>query len=189
MERVSGTAALGGTVDFSCALQAAAQCTVEAAASVSEGEIAVEGVLHTVVFYREGEEERSLPVSLPFAFPVRSDRARAGDRAEMTAIVCGVSVRQKTEGELEAEGTLRLFFTLFGGEQTACVTELTAGEPVPESGAAIRVFMPAAGDTLWETAKKLGKPPEQVAEENPELAFPLRGDERIVVYRRRELGA
>lgn len=189
VERVSGTAALGGTVDFSCALQAAAQCTVEAAASVSEGEIAVEGVLHTVVFYREGEEENSLPVSLPFAFPVRSDRARAGDRAEMTAIVCGVSVRQKTEGELEAEGTLRLFFTLFGGERTDCVTELTAGEPVPESGAAIRVFMPAAGDTLWETAKKLGKPPEQVAEENPELAFPLRGDERIVVYRRRELGA
>ena len=188
VERVSGTAVLGGPVDFSCALQAAAQCGAEAAATVTDGAIEVDGVLHAIVFCRDGDEVRSVPVSLPFSFPVRSDRAKAGDRAEVTALVCGVSVRQKTEGELEAEGTLRLFFTLCGKSECACVTELTVGEPVRESGCAIRVFMPAAGDTLWDTAKKLGKPPEQVAEENPQLTFPLRGDERIVLYRKRELG-
>ena len=188
VERVSGTAALGGSIDFSCALQAAAQCRAEAAATVSDGAIEVDGVLHAVVFCREGSEVRSLPVSLPFSFPVRSDRAKAGDRAEVTVLVCGAGVRQKTEGELEAEGTLRLFFTLYGKTECACVTGLAVGSPAEEEGGAIRVFMPAAGDTLWDTAKKLGRPPEAVAEENPQLTFPLRGSERIVVYRKKELG-
>ena len=187
VERVSGTAALGEQVDFSCSLQAAAQCRAEVAAAAADGEIAVEGVLHTIVFCREGEEERSIPVSLPFAFTVRSDRARRGDLVQASALACGVSVRQRTEGELETEGTLRLFFVLYGKERVVCVTDLAVGEPSAASPAPIRVFMPAAGDTLWETAKKLGEPPEDVAKEQPSLTFPLRGGERIVIYRKKEL--
>ena len=186
VERVCGTAALGGKVDFSCALQAAALCRAEAAASVAEGEITVEGVLDTIVFYREGEEENSLPVSLPFSFPIRTDRAKAGGKAQVTAVACGVTVRQKTEGELEAEGTLRLFVTLYGETQAECVCELLAGDAEAE-GAAIRVYVPAAGDTLWDTAKKLGMPPEAVTEREPSLSFPLSGKERIVLYRRKTM--
>ena len=188
-ERVSGTAALDGSVDFACTLQATALSGVEAAAEVADGEVRVEGVLNTVVFYRDGSgAAQSARVSLPFSFPVRSDRARAGDRAVVRALACGVSARPKRAGELEAEGTVKLYIALLGETQGGCVSEFEAGEALPPPRAALGVYLASPGDTLWDTAKKLGKAPEQVRSENPDLAFPLTGKERIVVYRRREIG-
>lgn len=182
-ERVCGIAALNGQIDFSCALQAAGLCSVEAAASVSDGEVTVDGVLSAVLFCREGEAERGVPVSLPFSFPVRCDRARAGAEARVSALCCGVSVRQKKEGEAEVEGSVRLFVTLLSRERFAYIAEVAAGEPLPAPGGAVGIYFPAAGDTLWDTAKKLGCTPAQVQATQPSLTFPLTGAERIVVYR------
>lgn len=186
-ERVCGTAALGGQIDFSCTLQAAALCSVQAAASVSDGEITAEGVLSAVLLCREGELERGIPVSLPFSFPVRCDRARAGDVASVSALCCGVSVRQKKEGEAEVEGTVRLFVTLSARESAPYVSAVEAGEPLPAPAGAVSIWFPAAGDTLWDTAKKLGCSPEEVQASEPGLSYPLTGAERIVVYRRKEV--
>lgn len=187
-ERVSGTAAVDGTVDFACSLQASALCGAQVFAESAEGEISAEGVLNAAVFMKNGDGlPESVRVSLPFAFPIRCDRAKPGMRAVVTATVCGVSVRQKKEGELEAEGALKLFVVLFEGTSSAYVSRLEAGEAEEEKRSAIGVHIPAAGDTLWITAKKLGKTPEEVQSSNPELTFPLSGGERIVVYRRKNI--
>ena len=187
-ERVSGTAAADGTVDFACALQASALCGAQIFAEVSEGEISAEGVLNASVFLKDGEgRAECVRVSLPFAFPIRSDRAKSGMRAEITATVCGVSVRQKTEGELEAEGALKLFVVLFAAEKGEYVSRVEPGEEEAEKTSAVTVHVPAAGDTLWVTAKKLGKTPEEVQSANPDLSFPLAGGERIVVYRPKKI--
>ena len=188
-ERIGGTAAIDRKVDFSCALQASALARAEVAAIALDGEITAEGVIHAVVFYKDSAgAENCVKVSLPFSFPVRSDRARRGMHAEVCALVCGVAVRQKTEGELEAEGTLKLFVTLETEEEAEYVGGLTVGQPQAESQSAIGVYVPSAGDTLWETAKKLGKQPEEVQKANPELTFPLSGKERIIVYRKKQIG-
>ena len=187
-ERVSGTAAVDGSVDFACALQASALCGAQVFAEVSDGEINAEGVLNASVFMKDGEGNAAcVRVSLPFAFPVRSDRAKAGMRAAITATVCGVSVRQKTEGELEAEGALKLFVVLFAAEKGEYVSRIEPGEAEAKKTSAISVHVPAAGDTLWATAKKLGKTPEEVQSANPNLTFPLTGGERIVVYRPKQI--
>lgn len=183
-ERVCGAAALNGTIDFSTSLQAAALCSVEAAAEASDGEISVDGVLNAVLFCKEGETERGIPVSLPFSFPVRCDRARAGCAVSVSALCCGVSVRQKKEGEAEVEGTVRLFVTLSSRESYSYVADVEAGDALPE-GSAVSVYFPAAGDTLWDTAKRLGAAPEQLQASEPGLTYPLTGGERIVVYRRK----
>ena len=187
-ERVSGTAAADGTVDFACSLQASALCGAQVFAEVSDGEINAEGVLNASVFLKNGAgEPECVRVSLPFAFPIRSDRAKPGMRAAVTAAVCGVSVRQKTEGELEAEGALKLFVVLFACEKGEYVSRIEPGEAEEEKSGAISVYVPAAGDTLWVTAKKLGKTPEEVQSANPSLTFPLTGGERIVVYRPKKI--
>ena len=110
-------------------------------------------------------------------------------RAEVTAIASGVSVRRLREGELDAEGSVKLYVTLFAREENVYVRELSVGEARAEEGGAVGVYFPAAGDTLWDTAKKLGKTPEEVQAADPELQFPLTGTERIVVWRRKKLGA
>lgn len=185
-ERISGTAAAGGEIDFSCTLHSAALCNVQIAAAVGEGEITAEGVLSAILFYSDREgQECSMPVSLPFSFPVRCDRARAGDRAQISALCCGVTLRQKKEGEVEAEGSLKMFVTLFSQEKYSYVSEFSGKECKEQAPCAISVYLPQAGATLWEVAKCLQKTPEQVQASDPSLAFPLTGTERIVVYRKR----
>ena len=137
-----------------------------------------------MLFCKEGETERGIPVSLPFSFPVRCDRARAGCAVSVSALCCGVSVRQKKEGEAEVEGTVRLFVTLSSRESYSYVADVEAGDALPE-GSAVSVYFPAAGDTLWDTAKRLGAAPEQLQASEPGLTYPLTGGERIVVYRRK----
>ena len=182
-ERVSGSAASDGPLAE--ALQAAALCGVQIAATVSDGSVACEGVLDAVVFGRDAEgAPASARVSLPFAFPVRSDRARAGDRAVVTALCCGVSVRRRSEPE--AEGSLKLFVTLYGSEEGEYVSDLAVGAPADEAAGTVTVFFPAAGDTLWQVAKKLDRPPEEIGAAAPGLSFPLAGGERIILWRRKE---
>lgn len=185
-ERIGGTAATGGEIDFSCTLHSAALCGVQIAASVDEGEILAEGVLSATLFYSDREgQECSMPVSLPFSFPVRCDRARTEDTAQISALCCGVTLRQKKEGEVEAEGSLKMFVTLFSQEKYIYVSSFSGKESEDAALCAISVYLPQAGATLWEVAKCLQKTPEQVQSSNPSLTFPLSGAERIVVYRKR----
>ena len=113
-------------------------------------------------------------------------KAKAGDVAEVSALVCGVAARQKKEGELEAEAAVKLCITLYSKETSTAVCGLEAGEAIAENDSAFSVYIPAAGDMLWDVAKKLGKSPEEVQRCNAELTYPLSGEERIVIYRRKQ---
>ena len=89
---------------------------------------------------------------------------------------------------MEAECALKLYFTLFSCEQSSAVTRIEAGDAVPECDASVSVYIPCAGDGLWDVSKKLGKSPEEVRRTNASLEFPLSGSERIVVYRKKRIG-
>ncbi len=60
---------------------------------------------------------------------------------------------------------------------------LESGGERKKSTSAISVFIPNAGDTLWDVAKALGIKEEEVLKTNSDLQFPLTGEERIVIYR------
>ncbi len=57
------------------------------------------------------------------------------------------------------------------------------GEDKVVNNSAISVCIPSADDTLWELSKALGVTEEEILKLNPELTFPLTGEERVVVYR------
>ena len=47
------------------------------------------------------------------------------------------------------------------------------------------MFIPAAGDELWDVSKRLACTEDEVTRLNPDLEFPLKGDERIIIYRQK----
>ena len=124
--------------------------------------------------------------------------ARKSEVPFETAVPCdadgevGVSVAIKsatvklitfTETECEAEAVFSVYAknTFFA----EIISEIEEGEPKQIPEAAASVFIPLAGEGLWELAKRLNVCPESLVSTNPELQFPLTGKERIVVYRQK----
>ena len=77
---------------------------------------------------------RSAELSLPFLFPVKFEE---GYIAEAEATVCGLSVRQRREGEAEAEATLKVTLKLYKETTAEYISEIEEGEAYKENDSAI----------------------------------------------------
>jgi hypothetical protein len=103
--------------------------------------------------------------------------------AEADCLVCGLNVRRKKNGETEAEATLKLCVKTHKQISWEYISAVDEGEEIVEENGAFSVFIPRAGEGLWELAKRLRCAPEDIKQSNPELQFPIRDGERIFVYR------
>lgn len=177
-ERVSGMCATKAKVDYTCAFLAATLPHAEFSRTAG----GIDGSAVFTLIYSQNGEIHSTEVNLPFSVKLTG---LGGNCGEINVAVLGVSVRQRAEGECEAEAVLKI--TVADG--TAVTLRYLAGAEEGEkkviNDSAISVYVPAAGDTLWQTAKKLCTPPESIRATNPELTFPLTGKERILVFRGR----
>ena len=175
-ERVSGLCASKAKLDYTCAFLAAALPRAEYACT-QDG---VEGSVNATLFFEQGGEVRSTEVNLPFSVKLAGLNTAQGG---VTVAVLGMSLRQRAEGECEAEAVLKIA-VLDGQRHTVrYLVGAEEGEKKAVNDSAISVHVPAAGDGLWETAKKLGCSPESIQKNNPELNFPLSGKERILIFR------
>lgn len=171
-QRVSGLCATKAKLDYSCSFLAVTLPRCE----YTRTECGIEGSVTAVLLYDKGGEIKSTEVNLPFVWT-------ADGGGEVKAYACGVSVKQRAEGECEAEATLKISVAECETHNFSYLSDLKEGGELPANRSAVSVYVPSAGDGLWETAKKLRRPPEDIQLSNPELVYPLTGKERIVVFR------
>ncbi len=182
-EKVNGTASLSAPIDYSTALQALVLQRAEADCRVGRDGEEVQGVVSATLLLADSDgEKRAAEVQLPFALPLQN--APQGEK-QVSVLVCGMSVRQKQEGEAEVDATLKIAVECLAERTMHFISALEAGEEIRASDSAFSVFLPREGDGLWEIAKSLHKSPEEVAADNPAMTFPVRRGERIIVYRRK----
>lgn len=178
-ERVSGPCATKAKLDYTCAFLAAAipNCEFE------RTQTGIEGGVSATLLYEQGGEVHSTEVNMPFSANLTGLSENCTD---LSVAVCGISIRQRAEGECEAEALLKI--TAADGEVKSAryIAEMTEGEAKKPCDCAISVYIPAAGDGLWETAKRLSESPESIQKSNPDLTFPLTGKERILIYRAKQ---
>ncbi len=175
-ERVSGLCATKAKLDYTCAFLAAALPRAEFARSAD----GIEGSVSATLLYEQNGEIHSTEVNLPFAVTLTSLNANCN---EIKVAVCGVNIRQRAEGECEAEAVLKISAADCENYSIKYCSQATEGEEIKANDSAVSVYIPAAGDGLWETAKKLLQSPDSIQSVNPDLTFPLTGKERILVYR------
>ena len=179
-ERINGVAALSPQIDEDYALQAAVLPRCEMTLKKGERGMEAEGVVTADVLLCSADgTHRSAELSLPFIFPVEMDE----EIAEADCLVCGLNVRRKKGGEVEAEATLKLSVKTYQAIEWEYLSEVEIGEEIEEEKGGFTVFIPRAGDGLWELAKRLRCHPESIEKSNPELQFPIKDGERIFVYR------
>ena len=180
VERVGGTAVLSPIPDGDYALQTAVLPTASVAFKKTGAGFEAEGVLTAEILLKNGEGGyKSSTLSLPFVFPVVID----GAYAEADCMVCGLNVRRNSNGETQAEATLKLSVRAYEEHENRYICGVEQGEPIEKANSAITLFIPRANDDLWTTAKRRRISPEELQKANPELKFPVRDGERIFVYR------
>ncbi len=181
-ERVSGKAMLSAPVDFSDTLQAITLQRAEADLVRTDEGRKIEGVMVATLLVMGADGcHRGIEMSLPFSIPTQME-----GKGAICALACGASARQRQEGEIEAEVTLKLFSQAERRVPYALVSAVEEGEPVCAPDSAISVYIPCVGDGLWELSKRLNKSPEEVTASNPDLRFPIGEGERVVVYRKKK---
>lgn len=182
-ERVSGIAALSSPIDYSCSLQALVLQKAECSCRREGEQEEIQGVVSGVLLLAESDGiHRSVEVQLPFSMPLK--KAMNG-RKEVSAVVCGMSVRQKREGEAEVDATLKITVESYETQTANYISSVEEGERIKPKDCAFSIFLPREGDSLWEIAKALKKPPEEVEADNPSRTFPVKRGERIIVYRQK----
>lgn len=175
-ERVSGLCASKAKLDYTCAFLAAALPHADFTCMQNT----VEGSVNATLFFEQGGEVRSTEVNLPFSVKLTGLNAAQGG---VTVAVLGMSLRQRAEGECEGEAVLKIAIPDGERHTVRYLTGAEEGEKKVVNNSAISVYIPAAGDGLWETAKKLNCSTESIQKNNPELTFPLSGKERILIFR------
>ncbi len=178
-ERVNGACAAKAKLDYTCAFLAAALPKAEFSRT-AEG---IEGSITATLLYEQAGEIHSAEVNMPFAVTLSG---LSENCSEINVAVCGMSLRQRAEGECEAEASLKITAADCERKCVKYVTSVTEGEPVTRSDSAISVYIPTAGDGLWETAKRLCESPDNIQKTNPDLKFPLTGKERLIIYRSKQ---
>lgn len=175
-ERVNNLCASKAKLDYTCAFLAATLPAAEYSRT-AEG---IEGSVTATLIYEQGGEIRSTEINMPFEVRLSG---LSSDSGRIEVAVCGVSLRQRAEGECEGEAVLKI--TVADGESKTISYMTDARETGAKvvSDCAISVYIPEKGDGLWETAKRLSESPENIRVTNPELTFPLTGKERILIYR------
>ena len=123
---------------------------------------------------------RASTISVPVLFPVEVD----GVQADVDCAVCGLNVRRRKDGQIEAECILKLSIRAYENRDWTYVQEVETGDTFEENEYGFSVFMTQAGEELWQVAKRIRCAPEELKKSNPDLTFPLRGGERLYVYRR-----
>ena len=178
-QRISAPVTTSAKIDYTCSFKAVACPRIEY--EYDDKRDLLQGALYTILIYEQNGELRSCSVELPFSESIKLGE-QSGENYVSVA-VCGISVRQQTEGGCVAEAVLKI--SACGVEKTVVeyVNTVVEGDEIAQNDSAITVFIADANEGLWQVAKRLKKHPTQVMGENPDLKFPTTGDERILIYR------
>ena len=149
------------------------------------GKIKVTGIICARLYFVDGEglyfsTLSEAPFEVYLEAPVSED-------ASLTVMAKAEKARARVVSNTEVEVSLEVYFNVY-----PCVNGIinyvsevnSLGKKEPDTHA-ISVYIPTPGEDLWGLAKRLNVQPETLVETNKDLRFPLTGDERIVIYRRK----
>lgn len=154
-------------------------CEKAESVSVNPDVTAITGLISASVITKSADGVLSgnrafLPFELPFS-------GNNGCVYRLSAAIESFNYRVRAAVEFEANLKICVLESC-----NACydiITDVTVGEEKQPKTNAISIYIARGNDTLWDVCKELGASKEMVTELNPDVQFPLAGNERIIIYR------
>ncbi|MCL2848319.1 MAG: DUF3794 domain-containing protein [Firmicutes bacterium] len=187
-ERVEGSVTLDVSMPIADSILAVTASKLHIAnATATDGRIVYDGVVSSNIIYWAVEQntKHSVAVELPFSIGVNNSLAREGDTVFARGIVSGMHTRIVRGSEIQIKADIEAEVIAMATVSSEAIAELRLGEERPLSTSAFSVHIGKAGENLWDIAKALGTTPESVMGQNPGVAMPLGGGERLLCYRQK----
>lgn len=156
---------------------------VEVVSVVCEKELVASCVMHTTIFFKDGDGV-VFTRKIETPFEVNLD-CRCENDCDYNVRAYAHKCRAKLLSDSQLEISMQVFVTAYPFEKCSVglVKQVNSLGEKAQNKHAISVYIPNKGETLWSLSKRLNVSPETLINTNQELQFPLSGKERIVVYR------
>ena len=154
--------------------------------TIENGYIKTEYAIGCTLYYKNGDGNLfTVPTQFPIGITENLPDALIADDANTYAIVCDFNAKAVTLSEVEVYGTVKLSATFTQKKSVVAVVDATVvGEKAPNDHA-FSIYIAQSNEDLWTLSKRLSVSPDDLIKANPDLEFPLIGDERIIVYRQK----
>ena len=144
----------------------------------------VAGVYSVKVFFKDADGKTgSVVMETPFEF--NDEKADSSETVEVKLSANGGRVRPITENESEISGDVIVTEKRYKTQKVKFASSIVSCGEKPACKSAVSVYIPLEGESMFSLSKRLNVLPDELAETNKELTFPLTGKERIVVYRQK----
>lgn len=145
--------------------------------------VTVGGAYGAEIFISGENGIRTVKIETPFSVTV-PEFEFIGD-VSVEAFPVESSVREITAEEIEIAADISLVFTCRENCEIKYIVRIESEGEKKSETSGISVYIAREGEDLWTLAKRLNACPDDLAGSNKDLRFPLTGDERIVVFRRK----
>ena len=151
---------------------------------ISENSVSVTGVLSAEILLESENKLSAHRVETPFTVTVTPPDVKFSGK------ICAVKITpKKPTVKINGKGEIELSCEAVCSLDSAAETDIEFIKSVEDAGDkkavndAVSVYIAGEGEDLWSLSKRLSVCPSSVALTNPELQFPLTGEERIIIYR------
>lgn len=156
---------------------------VSAGVTGSDGAITVEGVVSsTVIYLSEDNAIRAVETETPFLSVINGEFSCDN---LLTPEVSVTNVTTRIRGGKDIETTTELLITVRGIKRTTAevVSDVVIGADKEEDDYAISLYIVRPGESLFDVAKAMNSDEESIMKQNPELALPMQGGEKVIFYK------
>jgi len=155
---------------------------VLATSTVLDGKLSIEGVVNSSVLYytKETESLTSVLVEMPFAVEEKIEGDCSG---VVTLCLSNLSARSRRGKEIEVSAELNVFADMYSIKHECVISDLSLGDEKPKDDCSLYIYLVKPNQTVWDIAKEMNVSQELILEQNAEVELPLRGGERLVIYK------
>ncbi|MEG1527888.1 MAG: hypothetical protein RR248_04910 [Clostridia bacterium] len=144
-----------------------------------EGEIVFDGILQGCLLYK-GEKVGGANFELPFTKSVAD--TNLSSQVNLSCCANVVNIKYNASRKLAIEAIIKAEVVATQDKTQNIICKVEEGEEITISQHAFEVCLAKKGDSLWNTAKNLNMTEQEIAETNPDLEFPLKEDQQVVIY-------
>lgn len=182
-DNISGSVEISDTAPFiDDIINVVTNNIVLASSNVRNNKITVEGIVNSTVMYytKETGEITSVLIEMPFAIEEKVDGEMA---SVVTLCVSNIQAKSKRGKEIEVSAELCLFADTYSQEDVCVITDVVLGDEKLKDDCSLYIYLVKPNQTVWDIAKEMNVSQDLILDQNPEVELPLRGGERLVIYK------